>query len=263
MQGLQTFKNIVLKNGIHYVTSDYKTRNNLRKNHNGIDIVSHNNRNTTTDYVTSIDQGIVKATGYDKNAGYYVKVKHNNGHISVYFHLKKGTIKVKKNDKILKGEILAYMGNTGHSTGAHLHFGVHNGNSYIDPLPYLKGEKSLNNDEPKKNTISVDGVWGQATTKKAQKVFGTPVDGKVSEQYKVYQNKNKGLLSTTFEWKNNPKNGSLLIKNFQKMIGVPVDGFIGPNTIRNMQKYFGTPQDGMVSNPSLMIKEFQKWLNKQ
>lgn len=117
---------------------------------------------------------------------------------------------------------------------------------------------------PISEQIEVDGLWGKDTTRKAQKVFGTYVDGIVSNQYASYKTKNTGLLSSTFEWKNNPnKNGSVLIKAIQKKVGVTQDGFIGTNTIKAMQKWLDTPVDGKVSYPSEMVKAFQRWLNKQ
>lgn len=119
-------------------------------------------------------------------------------------------------------------------------------------------------EKPKTNQIDVDGIWGKATTVKAQQVFGTTVDGIVSNQYVAYKNKNQGLSSTTFEWEKKPsKNGSSLIKAIQKKIGTTQDGFIGTNTIKAMQKWLGTIQDGYVSRPSSMVKAFQKWLNNQ
>lgn len=115
-----------------------------------------------------------------------------------------------------------------------------------------------------KNKIDEDGVWGKETTKKAQIVFGTTVDGIVSNQYSSEKSKNPGLSSTTFEWSSKPNScGSELIKAIQRKVGANKDGFIGVETITKMQKWLGTTQDGYVSNPSLMIKAFQKWLNKQ
>ena len=117
---------------------------------------------------------------------------------------------------------------------------------------------------PISEKIKEDGYWGKDTTRKAQKVFGTPIDGIVSNQYASYKAENPGLLSSTFEWKSNPsKNGSVLIKAIQKKIGVRQDGKIGPDTIKGMQRWLGTPVDGKVSYPSEMVKAFQRWLNKQ
>lgn len=112
------------------------------------------------------------------------------------------------------------------------------------------------------NNLTVDGKWGTATTKRAQQVFKTTVDGIVTDQYKVYKSQNPGLIS--FEWLDNPSDyGSELIRAIQKKVGANVDGHIGPNTIKKMQAWLGTVQDGCVSNPSDVVKAFQKWLNKQ
>lgn len=116
--------------------------------------------------------------------------------------------------------------------------------------------------EDKKHIIDVDGKWGEDTTTKAQEVFGTTVDGIVTDQYKCYEKENPGLIS--FEWLDNPSSyGSELIRAIQKKVGANVDGHIGPETIKKMQAYFGTIQDGYISNPSDVVKTFQKWLNKQ
>lgn len=138
--------------------------------------------------------------------------------------------------------------------------------NYLYDENLLKNEK--NDKEPNtkidNKKIAEDGKWGKETTKKAQQVFGTTIDGIVSNQYSSYKMKNPGLLSSTFEWEQNPsENGSELIKAIQKWCGATQDGFIGNQTIKSMQKKLGTIQDGYVSNPSKMVKAFQKFLNKQ
>ena len=121
---------------------------------------------------------------------------------------------------------------------------------------------STDKKEETKHKIDVDGLWGTDTTKKAQEVFGTTVDGKVTDQRKEYKAKNPGLIS--FEWLSEPSSyGSELIRAIQKKVGANVDGWIGTETIKKMQKWLGTIQDGYVSSPSPMVKAFQKWLNKQ
>lgn len=137
-------------------------------------------------------------------------------------------------------------------------------NVTVEQNPTVEKEEEVK-EEVKKDQIKVDGKWGQETTKKAQKVFGTTVDGIVSNQYLVYKEKNKGLLSSTFEWEEKPsKNGSQLIKAIQKFLNIKkVDGFIGPILIKAMQKWLGTTVDGYVSEESEMVEAFQKWLNKQ
>lgn len=119
---------------------------------------------------------------------------------------------------------------------------------------------------PEPAQLKVDGKWGTSTTKRLQEIFGTPVDGIVSNQWATYKASNPGLVSG-FDWRTKPNGkGSALIKAMQKWAGMPTsqqDGEIGPNTIRALQKKLGTPQDGKVSNPSMMVKALQKWANEQ
>lgn len=136
-------------------------------------------------------------------------------------------------------------------------------NYYYGKLDTSSDKNTSNKkEESKKRTIDVDGKWGKDTTKKAQEVFGTTVDGIVSNQRIEYKSKNPGLVES-FEWENNPAGYSELIKAIQKKVGATQDGWIGTETIKKMQKYFGTVQDGCISNPSDVVKAFQKWLNKQ
>lgn len=138
MKGLIEVKNNVLQKGIHYVTSDYKTRNASRPTHSGIDLVSFNGKNTITDYIICVHDGIVSRNEYsDNGGGYWVEVRHNNHICSRYLHMKKGSIKVKLGQNIKKGDVIGYMGNTGNSKGAHLHFGINENGKVIDPYPYL------------------------------------------------------------------------------------------------------------------------------
>lgn len=114
--------------------------------------------------------------------------------------------------------------------------------------------------------LTVDGIWGPATTKRLQQIFGTPVDGVVSNQLRKFKASNPGLGSG-WEWLTNPLDvGSALIKAMQKWAGMAAkeqDGMIGTETIKALQKKLGTPVDGTVSNPSQMVKALQKWANEQ
>lgn len=134
-------------------------------------------------------------------------------------------------------------------------------NYYYGELEESTPVKEPSKEETKKHIIDEDGKWGTDTTKKAQEVFGTTVDGLVTDQRVEYKSANPGLFS--FEWKSNPTGYSELIKAIQKKVGATQDGWIGTNTIKKMQKYFGTIQDGYISKPSDVVKAFQKWLNEQ
>lgn len=171
--------------------------------------------------------------------------------------------------KVDETTVYTIEGNTSYGSGVIANGGAVVKKSYNLTSSYIAGYGrpkygvAMNNeDQVRKPQLVCDGVWGKDTTKRAQQVFGTPVDGIISNQYLSYKTLNPGLSSSTFEWKEKPdKNGSELIKAIQKKVGVKADGFIGTETIKAMQKWLGTIVDGSVSNPSSMVKAFQNWLN--
>lgn len=114
--------------------------------------------------------------------------------------------------------------------------------------------------------LPITGIWDEATTTKLQQIFGTTVDGKVSNQWLVYIDKNPGLTSG-WQWHTKPNGkGSQLIKAMQKWAGMSVfsrDGEWGEKTCKAVQKKLGTTIDGYVSNPSQMVKALQRWANEQ
>lgn len=120
--------------------------------------------------------------------------------------------------------------------------------------------------ETETGILTVDGIWGEATTRRLQEIFGTTVDGKVSNQHAKYKATNPGL-TTGWEWYVKPNGkGSKLIRAMQSWAGMPNsdrDGELGPQTIRAIQKKLGTTQDGVVSKPSQMVKALQKWANSK
>lgn len=93
---------------------------------------------------------IKRPDGEPGGGGYIVRLRHKvNGEwiTSTYMHLRKESITVRKGDIILEGEILALSGNTGDSTGPHLHFEIQRGKNYIytsngtrytEPISYIK-----------------------------------------------------------------------------------------------------------------------------
>lgn len=217
----------------------------------------------------SLGAGCTYSARYYKNANQYHKTPKVGDQI--FFTNSKGSIIhtgiVYKVDSTY---VYTIEGNTSSDEGVVENGGSVNDKKYklsysrIDGYGRPKYNEEYTPEPPKKNTIEVDGVWGKATTKKAQEVFKTSIDGIVSNQYDIYEKKNPGLSSSTFEWEKKPsKNGSSLIKAIQKKTGIKQDGYIGPNTIKSMQKWLGTTQDGYVSRPSNMVKAFQKWLNEQ
>lgn len=76
--------------------------------------------------------GTVKFAGFMRGGGYVVILNHKGGYSTVYMHLSK--FDVKKGQTVHMGQVIAKSGNTGYSTGAHLHYELHINGRAIDPL---------------------------------------------------------------------------------------------------------------------------------
>lgn len=110
----------------YVITSKYGWR--WGKIHAGIDISGCGYNSP----IYAIGDGVVVETGYHYSMGYYVYVAHGNDYYSVYMHLSKYI--VSKGETLSRGQQLGKMGNSGYSTGTHLHLGIYKG------YPYLGGQ---------------------------------------------------------------------------------------------------------------------------
>lgn len=120
------------------ITSDYGYRSAPVKGastfHQGIDIgVGNLTRKDRT--VVAALAGTVIETGYSKSGGNYIYIDHGNGLSTRYLHAYK--IYVKKGQYVERGEAIMEAGNTGYSSGPHLHFGVWVNGVSVDPLLYI------------------------------------------------------------------------------------------------------------------------------
>jgi murein DD-endopeptidase MepM/ murein hydrolase activator NlpD len=99
--------------------------------HKGLDIAGKSGSD-----VMAVADGIVTWVGERGGYGGLVEVDHGNGYVTRYAHNK--TIKVKKGDRVAKGETLALMGSTGRSTGPHVHFEVLRDGQHVNPYNFIK-----------------------------------------------------------------------------------------------------------------------------
>jgi len=110
------------------ITSRFGKRNG--KPHHGVDIASQ-----VGSPIKSVLDGEVAYSDWQRGYGNVLILKHNKGLMTVYAHNKKNY--VEKGDKVLKGETIALMGNTGNSTGPHLHFEVRFHGRAMNPENFL------------------------------------------------------------------------------------------------------------------------------
>ena len=102
-----------------------------RRKHKGIDFAGKKGT-----FIRSVASGIVQYTGNEGGYGKVVEVDHGQGVISRYAHL--SAIDVKRKQLVKKGQIIAKMGNTGRSTGPHLHLEVLKNGVHQDPAIFLQ-----------------------------------------------------------------------------------------------------------------------------
>ena len=99
--------------------------------HSGIDISTFRQG----DPIVATADGKVIATAYDPSLGNSITIQHSHGFLTRYAHLR--SFRVSKGQQVSQGQVIGLLGNTGKSTGPHLHYEVHLGTSLIDPLRFL------------------------------------------------------------------------------------------------------------------------------
>jgi len=105
----------------------------VRKPHLGTDFGA-----PTGTPVMAFDDGTVKTFGTKGAIGNMVQLDHGGGINTYYGHLSGFAKGLKVGMKVKRGQIVGFVGNTGRSTGPHLHFGLKKGKAFVDPMKYLK-----------------------------------------------------------------------------------------------------------------------------
>jgi len=116
--------------GSYYISSRYGWRDNpfvgSRTFHNGIDMAT-----SKGNPIYAALDGTVASTGYNVTYGNYIIVSHHSGYQTMYGHL--NTILTAKGSRVTTATKIGTVGNTGQSTGPHLHFTVYKNRATINP----------------------------------------------------------------------------------------------------------------------------------
>ncbi|MFC4597448.1 M23 family metallopeptidase [Cohnella hongkongensis] len=99
--------------------------------HAGVDITGD-----VGDPIFAAGDGTVAEAGFNRTRGNYIIIAHRKGLESHYLHLSK--IGVKIGQQVERGSRIGEMGNSGRSTGPHLHFSIVSSDKPVNPLPYLR-----------------------------------------------------------------------------------------------------------------------------
>lgn len=144
--------------------------------HKGIDITRWTGYSNLATICAFADGVVTEAVdgiaGFDtvNQRGNYVTIDHGNGWVTKYYHLENGTLAVSEGETVSAQTPLGYMGSTGYSTGAHLHFQMEYYGTPIDPYPYLIGEKTIVVETADMNTAqdNVPNEWARDAVEWAQ-----------------------------------------------------------------------------------------------
>ena len=103
-------------------------------NHKGVDIGT-----PMRTPILAAKSGTVTWASWNGGYGECVIIYHGKGNSTLYGHLDNGAYNVKVGDTVRQGDVIAWSGTTGNSTGPHLHFGIKENDTWVDPLNYLTG----------------------------------------------------------------------------------------------------------------------------
>lgn len=99
------------------------------KMHTGVD--------WATPYGTPIfasGNGVVETAGWEGGYGKYVKLKHNNGYETAYGHMSAFAKGLEPGKRVRQGQVIGFVGSTGQSTGAHVHYEILVNGRFVDPM---------------------------------------------------------------------------------------------------------------------------------
>lgn len=85
--------------------------------------------------------GVINFAGWEKGYGKLIKIKHDFGYETRYAHLSK--INVSVGQRVSQGDRIGKMGNTGRSTGTHLHYEIRRNGKPINPMKYIRARQNV------------------------------------------------------------------------------------------------------------------------
>lgn len=118
----------------------------ISRPHNGVDFAA-----PVGTPVRTVGDGVVLFSGWNKSGGNMIKIAHDSRYTTEYMHLSKISPNVKKGSRVSRGSVIGALGNTGLSSGPHLHFGLFDKGKYVDPMkakiiqsaPEIKAPKAV------------------------------------------------------------------------------------------------------------------------
>ena len=99
------------------------------KMHTGVDWAAHYGAP-----IFAAGNGVVEKAGWESGYGKYVRIKHNNGYETAYGHMTAFAVGIDEGTRVRQGQIIGFVGSTGLSTGAHVHYEILINGRFVDPM---------------------------------------------------------------------------------------------------------------------------------
>ena len=122
-----------------------------RKKHFGMDFTAPRG----TPIYASGDGKVIRADQGSAGYGKHVRIDHGFGYISLYAHMSK--YNVRKGQKVKRGDLIGFVGNTGRSKAPHLHYEVHKNGVKINPINFYYGNLSPEEFEAMQKAAQIEG----------------------------------------------------------------------------------------------------------
>ena len=84
--------------------------------------------------IIAAGSGVIREAGWKGSFGRYIRIRHNATYDTAYAHMSRIAPNIRPGSRVKQGEIIGYVGSTGRSTGAHLHYEVMVNNRQVDPV---------------------------------------------------------------------------------------------------------------------------------
>jgi murein DD-endopeptidase MepM/ murein hydrolase activator NlpD len=121
--------------------------------------------------------GIVEKVGWESGYGKYVRIRHANGYETAYGHMTAFARGIDEKVRVRQGQIIGFVGSTGLSTGAHLHYEILVNGRFVDPMR-IRLPRGRVLDGPvlgsfEKERDRLDGMMARTSTRTADSGAGT------------------------------------------------------------------------------------------
>lgn len=184
--------------------------------HNGIDLIASKGKNV----MASADGKVEVSSSSNKN-GNYIVIKHQDAYSTKYLHLEDRAVKT--GDKVQKGQLIGHVGNTGKSTGPHLHFEVLQYKKPINPesiIPFKIDPSSTSSPRKKKETRSDTKkrfelvIQKETTDKELKGMKAKLAESGVDFSYMVVHNEAGEIIDISLKLNGKSQNGESFANSF-------------------------------------------------